>query len=668
MQQHVNDTVPGRARPRFMHPLILALTALCIAMGTPVAARDGSGGDAVQSFPPLQPLHEPSERPMTDAPAYFVNPDAGDDANDGSKQQPWRTINHAVGELDPGDTLYLREGVYFENVYIAREGDPDAPITIRSYPGEVATIDGGFREFVESPENAWEPVPESEGGVDGEFWSVNRHPNIRDVLGNFGDSMVGLITYWHAKDLRSGQEFMVQHQGEPDVAPVYCGPGIWFNDDTGRIHVRLRHTHLDGIDNYKGETDPRELPLVIAPLRSVPLWLDGAKHVRIQDVNVRGGGYDTVKISQGKDVDLDYVTIHAGTYGVRTMGVRQFRFHRSSISGGGPPWHFRQDNSLRTGRLGDEAERRDIARLITHALLVDDVFREFEVFAWPASADWEISYSRFSHSHDGPYLGGIDGLRFHHNIVTDLHDDGLYLSPMSAHREAEIHIYQNYFGECLTALAFGGPHSTADTLYIYRNVFDMRGGVHSNRPTPDNPTFQPRNAARIMSDHGSPPWPRMRIYHNTAVTAGNGRNAAMGTMASRITPERDRYVLNNFFVYLEKIPGRVFERDENVLTAAGNVFAQLTDPGQVSGRLRQKLESIGRIVEDPAFAGMTTDPSEAADYALRSDSGAVNAGVSIPEDWADPLREHDRGQPDAGALPAGVEMWGVGPAGEPDVQ
>jgi len=57
------------------------------------------------------------------------------------------------------------------------------------------------------------------------------------------------------------------------VKPVYCGPGIWYDKDRGRIHVRLAHTNIrlpeeaqHTVVNYRGERDPRRLPLVIAPL------------------------------------------------------------------------------------------------------------------------------------------------------------------------------------------------------------------------------------------------------------------------------------------------------------------------------------------------------------------------------------------------------------------
>lgn len=100
---------------------------------------------------------------MADSPSFFVDAGKGDDSREGTGDAPWRTIDHAVKHLRAGDTLYLRGGVYYENVYLALAGAPENPITIRGYPGETAIIDGGLREFYESPEERWEPVPDSPG-------------------------------------------------------------------------------------------------------------------------------------------------------------------------------------------------------------------------------------------------------------------------------------------------------------------------------------------------------------------------------------------------------------------------------------------------------------------------------------------------------------------------
>jgi hypothetical protein len=91
----------------------------------------------------MRPPHKPTSRAINDGPAKFVDANRGADANDGSKDAPWRSINHAIAQIAAGETLYLRGGTYYEHVYLGRVGREDAPITIRSYPGEIAIIDGG---------------------------------------------------------------------------------------------------------------------------------------------------------------------------------------------------------------------------------------------------------------------------------------------------------------------------------------------------------------------------------------------------------------------------------------------------------------------------------------------------------------------------------------------
>ena len=255
-----------------------------------------------RSHPPIRVAPPPSQRPIAKGPSWFVDPVKGDDANAGTEQKAWKTIAHALPQLKAGDTLCLRGGNYFEKVCISLVGKPDAPITIRGYPGERAIINGGLREFFETPQEAWEPVS---GGAAGEFRSVRAHPNIRDVVGAFGDSFVGLQTYWHRVDLTATNELWTS-VGEHGVEPVYCGPGLWYDRDSGRIHARLAHTRLDwpGVPNYQGETDPRKLPVAIAPFRSMPLHVDNAKHVRFQDLTICGGGYNTVVIDYGVDSHL----------------------------------------------------------------------------------------------------------------------------------------------------------------------------------------------------------------------------------------------------------------------------------------------------------------------------------------------------------------------------
>ncbi len=77
------------------------------------------------------------------ASTYYVAPD-GDDANPGTLDQPWRTIQHAADSVAPGDTVYVRGGAYTESVAFSTSGTATAPITFAAYSGETPVVSGDF--------------------------------------------------------------------------------------------------------------------------------------------------------------------------------------------------------------------------------------------------------------------------------------------------------------------------------------------------------------------------------------------------------------------------------------------------------------------------------------------------------------------------------------------
>lgn len=81
--------------------------------------------------------------PTSEPPRIFhVAPD-GDDHHDGlSRQQAWRTVHHAAGEVRPGDTVLIGAGTYHESVRLRTTGEFGRPITFRAAPGEKVVFDG----------------------------------------------------------------------------------------------------------------------------------------------------------------------------------------------------------------------------------------------------------------------------------------------------------------------------------------------------------------------------------------------------------------------------------------------------------------------------------------------------------------------------------------------
>ncbi|RAR43877.1 right-handed parallel beta-helix repeat-containing protein [Paenibacillus sp. MDMC362] len=73
---------------------------------------------------------------------YYVATD-GSDSNPGTVSAPWKTLQHAADEADPGSMIYVRGGVYNQKLKITRSGTASqGPITFKNYGSEKAIIDG----------------------------------------------------------------------------------------------------------------------------------------------------------------------------------------------------------------------------------------------------------------------------------------------------------------------------------------------------------------------------------------------------------------------------------------------------------------------------------------------------------------------------------------------
>ena len=119
---------------RSKHLIGVGLVALAIA--APACAGDDGSGNALApvrasaaaaKLPPLLPR----SRGKT-----FYVATSGSDSSPGTKQRPWKTIQHALNRLRPGQRALVRRGMYVQDHVIERSGTRTAPITVAAYPGE----------------------------------------------------------------------------------------------------------------------------------------------------------------------------------------------------------------------------------------------------------------------------------------------------------------------------------------------------------------------------------------------------------------------------------------------------------------------------------------------------------------------------------------------------
>lgn len=642
-----------------------ALRVLCVVVAT---AASAGAQPRFASHPPMRPLPVPSTRPAAAGAARFVDATRGNDAADGSKATPWRSLGFAFKQLKPGDTLYLR-GTFYEEARLAVRGTPAAPITIRSVPGELAIVDGGFREFAESPQTAWEPVP---GGAADEYRSRASYPlgGLDEqgrgvfVTGNFADSMVPLHGYKWSADLRTTNEYWNIKKTEAGTG-VNVGPGVWFDPSTKRIHVRLAHGTLHSQPDYKGETDPRKLALVVGGARSA-LRIEGAKHVRVQDLVLRGSATHTVHVENGDHVTLDGLTIYGGNPALYVRSTGYLELVRSSLRGTAAPW---------SSRVGMKNRGNS-----PYLLIADG--------AAPQNHHWELAYNELVDGHDGAILDGIKSLRFHHNVVDNFNDDALYLTftPRTTLPD-DLQLYENLVTRSYTVLAFAGEKGSKNAIgtgaYVFRNVFDLRDPPYvwlaKDAAADRSPLPSP---GRMCGDHGGPIWDPVFFYHNTVITDGRAWRDYYGAQLIIGMRGTTRRLFDNIFVRVDGDPGLYFKGmtdgdlqvDGNLLWGhatgphfQGDFFAAFRQSSIFEDSKRSYAPGWGAhdLYADPRFARWADRGKGPLDVALQPKSPAIDAGVAIPAAWPDTLRAKDRGRPDIGALPAGVPMFRVGPSAAP---
>jgi hypothetical protein len=81
--------------------------------------------------------------PISQGPAFYVST-TGSDSNSGrTVARPWQHIQTAANRVGPGSTVYVRGGVYHEQVTLPTSGNASrGVIQFQSFPGETAILDG----------------------------------------------------------------------------------------------------------------------------------------------------------------------------------------------------------------------------------------------------------------------------------------------------------------------------------------------------------------------------------------------------------------------------------------------------------------------------------------------------------------------------------------------
>lgn len=606
--------------------------------------------------------------------ARFVDAARGDDRAEGSERAPWRTLAHAFRQLRPGETLHLRAGVYYEKPAVVRSGTEEAPITISAYPGERAVIDGGVREFAASPQTAWEPLagdeyvstgryPEAETGrAPVQFlpaawepmWGVEEQRPL--ALGCFADTHVPLHGYRHHRDLVSRNEYWLKGKDDGEGG-IYAGPGLWFNRETGRVHCRLAPHALPGLGDraYRGETDPRKVPLVVAlGFGDEVLRLTGIRHVKLQNLTLRGAaGSPMIHLYGCEDIAIDHCAVFGGNPGLLVNACKNLRVTHCVMRGNAAPW---------TGR----AHMKYRGTASYQIVLRDDQ---------PMNENIEFAHCEFTDDHDFAFLRFAKNLKLHHCFVDNFNDDGFEVGPKR--RDHTLFIYQNRIGGILSHFTQHEmdkdesplDHDPGSGAFIFRNVIDQRAGAYYQTPAEPDPSGAfLHHEGHLVGDHGGPVWAVMRWYHNTIIRrTPTFRDYFLFGLGAQGVRQTERDVFNNILIQTDQAPGASFAglKEPWALREGGNLLWSPRGGANADPFARFRASPLFEASQAIQPGGWTArdrfaDPRFASpdDFRLQEGSPAIDSGVELPADWPDPFRES--GKPDIGALPHGGEPWGVG--------
>jgi len=653
----------------------------------------------------IESVPEPS-----DVEELFVSP-TGSDGAAGTSAQPFQTIEHALVVLRADQTkhtLNLRKGRYVGAVRFASLGVADSPITIRSYPGERAILEATRPDFRVPNAQAWEPYGAGTGEYRSKQVFASSGPLDRAVFLQ-EDRYVRLLTYAQREDLiatnqffgpmsasdpRPGIEHVTSEPALPRMPFTYFGPGVYFNAQTGRVHIRLANTTngIAGAEDYAGETDPNQLAIGILDHDRHGFDIRACHHVQFRHLSFRYGGNETIRIEGSDDVTLDHVEVRASTIGINIATAKRTRILHSVVDGGRPPWTFRSDlkedyhakapSAFESGIASNDLVSKTVESLVTLN---------------GAALETEIAYSTFRNGHD-LYFGGQDG-DFHHNLIENMNDEALFLNDNALAGRQRIH--DNVIRQVVSAVSFSGGHIGAGPRSIYRNVIDLRAPVLADRPCAASCSTGAvwRHGHLAKMDTAVSPF---RFYQNTVLLSSRLPERAATTwfdsLPSTFAVRHERMVFNNIFRYFLPTTGMlpisvypsqaqvrvtddqgrlVYQSAANAYERTGNTSMAMFDcvtrvPGDQC--VLDPMDTLAALQAAPVYAAvgwerqsldsdsglMSAGPVPAPSDRLRLRAGApaLGAGVALPA-YPDP-HAPPQGAPDLGALQTGQDLLGVG--------
>ncbi len=470
--------------------------------------------------------------------SYYVSP-SGSDKNNGTLNSPWRTLEHGLSKLSAGDVLNLRGGTYYESeIKLDLKGTATAPITIRSYPGERAVLDGGVPYFKDAPNSEWELVNNNLQL----YRSRRTFPkDLNFVRAWLVDDDIQLVEYESAANLESTNYGPLR-----GMNPFYMGPGLQLRSD-GRIYLRLVYNPHDLTDASGQAIIPTPVDINpnhnrLAVFTSDYLFLlDGAEYLHLKDLDFSHAEYIMDIRNGSHHVTLNGCRLKYSNQGLLAReAIHDWEISNCEFNNGVPDYIYWTDVKNRDGE-------------------VTEAYPEFQSAAINgAISNSSIHHNLFRDAFDGLKIEqGTANTRISENVFKHLRDDSINL----ARGVSNVEIAHNLFWQVRGGIANLGSNGTPGHVYIHHNIIDnsayQRGGRPGNYRADNWPVWSIGSPFPGHDDGSKASW--WKLYNNTIISRQDPGHQWAPLGPDEIEGNPEKYTLNNIFYSFDE---RVIFRDD----------------------------------------------------------------------------------------------------------
>jgi hypothetical protein len=247
---------------------------------------------------------------------YYVANYGSDDNPGNHISAPFKTIAKVSALVTAGDKVYIREGIYYENIAIRASGSIDKPIVFQNYEDEKVIIDGSMKIF------KWNRLNENVV-----YTKLPFNPSHVIVNGNIFNKANSL------------EELKVGNFVKRDEV-IYVGVGHEMSEENIAV-INKSKNHQGKYQVYIEGSHIRLRGLVVrnSPSRGISAW--GGDDIRIEDCVVKFTLLHGIFIEKGEGCQVNRCTVYhsnlqnwpRSTRNTWAAGIGYYAGKKGSITG-----------------------------------------------------------------------------------------------------------------------------------------------------------------------------------------------------------------------------------------------------------------------------------------------------------------------------------------------